>query len=313
MKILVTGAAGFVGRHLVRELLAAGHAVATTDALPAGHPATADLPDYAPADLRDAAALRALVAAARPDAAIHLAAISFVPDAAKDPALLDAVNVGGPCNLAEALLAEAPGARLAFVSTAQVYGAAAAPVPGAAPLGEDAPLRPASPYARSKADAERALARLAAERGLRLVVLRPANHTGPGQSPKFVAPSFARQALAAARGQLREIRVGNLGSVRDFSDVRDVAAAYRLALERGADGAVYNVSSGALLRIGDLLARLLELAGAAGTPVAEDPALWRPADAVPALSTARLRADTGWAPRIPIERTLGDLLAASGA
>ena len=85
--------------------------------------------------------------------------------------------------------------------------------------------------------------------------------------------------------------------------------AYRLALERGRDGAVYNVSSGAMLRIGDLLSRLLALAGAAGTPVVEDPALWRPADAVPALSTGRLRADTGWEPEIPIERTLRDLLA----
>jgi len=307
LRILVTGAAGFAGRHLVRELLAAGHEVATTDAMPAGHPATAGLPDYAPADLRDAAALRALVRATRPDGAIHLAAISFVPDAAKDPALLEGVNVGGPVNLAEALLAEAPAARLLFVSSAQVYGASAAS--GAPALGEDAPLRPETPYARSKAEAERALARLAAARGLRLSTVRPANHTGPGQSPKFVAPAFARQALAAARGELREIRVGNLESVRDFSDVRDVVRAYRLALERGADGATYNISSGALLRIGDLLSRLLELAGAAGTPIVPDPALFRPTDAVPALSTERLRADTGWEPEIPIERTLRDLLA----
>lgn len=303
MKILVTGAAGFAGRHLVRELLAAGHDVRTTDAAPA-----ADLPGYAPADLRDADALRALVRAARPDAAIHLAAISFVPDAAKDPDLLRDVNVGGPVRLAEALLDEAPAARLAFVSSAQVYGTA---LPGdPAELDERAPLRPASPYARSKADAERALAELAAARGLRLVVLRPANHTGPGQAPKFVAPAFARQALAAARGSLREIRVGNLDSVRDFSDVRDVVRAYRLAVERGVDGGTYNVSSGAMLRIGDLLSRLLGLAGApADVAVRCDPALFRPADAVPRLSTARLRAETGWSPAVPLDRTLRDLLA----
>lgn len=307
LRVLVTGAAGFAGRHLVRELLSAGHAVATTDAAPAAAAAAAGLPGYTPADLRDAAALRALVRAARPDAAVHLAAISFVPDAAKDPALLDAVNVGGPLNLAKALLSEAPAARLLFVSSAQVYGPAAPA--GAPPLGEDAPLHPATPYARSKTEAERELARLAADRGLRLLVARPANHTGPGQSPKFVAPAFARQALAAARGQLREIRVGNLESVRDFSDVRDVARAYRLLLERGGDGDTFNISSGALLRVGDLLSRLLALAGAGGTPVAEDPALWRPADAVPALSTARLRARTGWEPAFSIDRTLRDLLA----
>ena len=307
MKILVTGAAGFAGRHLVRELLAAGHEVRTTDAAPA-----ADLPGYVQADLRDGDALRALVRAARPDAAIHLAAISFVPDAAKDPELLRDVNVGGPVRLAEAILGEAPDARLAFVSTAQVYGTASAAA-DAPPLDEDAPAAPASPYARSKAEAERALAALAASRGLRLLVLRPANHTGPGQSPKFVAPAFARQALAAARGELREIKVGNLESVRDFSDVRDVARAYRLALERGADGGIYNVSSGAMMKIGDLLSRLLALAGAPDAAVVPDPALWRPTDAVPRLSTGRLRADTGWEPAIPVETTLRDLLADAAA
>lgn len=308
-RVLVTGAAGFAGRHLVRELLAAGHAVATTDAAPADAPAAAGLPAYAPADLRDAAALRALVRAARPDAAVHLAAVSFVPDGDRDPSLLLSVNIAGTRNLAEALLAERPGARLLFVSSAQVYGTA--PAPGGAPapaFTEESPLLPLSLYAVTKAACEDLLRGLAAARGLDVVVARPGNHTGPGQSPKFVAVSFARQVLAAARGEASEIRVGNLDSLRDFSDVRDVVRAYRLLLERGRSGAAYNVTSGTVVRIGALLERLQALAGTAA-PAVVDPALYRPTDACQNLRADRLRAETGWAPARSLDETLRDILS----
>lgn len=303
-RVLVTGAAGFVGRHLVRELESAGHKVATTDALPADAPAAAGLPGYAPADLRDPAAMRALVRAARPDAVVHLAGVSFVPDGARDPTLALSVNIGGTWNLAEALAAEAPRARLLFVSTAQVYGTRPSP----APFREDSPLRPLSLYAVTKAAGESLLLARQAAGSLDALVARPGNHTGPGQSPKFVAPAFARQVLAARRGEIAAIRVGNLDSVRSFADVRDVVRAYRLLLEKGASGGVYNVAADANVRIGDLLSRLLALAGCSA-PVETDPALWRPTDACQDIDTSRLRADTGWAPALSLDDTLRDLLA----
>lgn len=307
-RVLVTGAAGFVGRHLVRELESAGHAVATTDAVPADAPAAAGLPDYAAADLRDAEAMGALVRGVRPDAVVHLAGVSFVPGAARDPSLALSVNVGGTWTLAEALRAEAPRARLLFVSTAQVYGT----LPSASPLREDSPLRPLSLYAVTKVAGESLLLARHAAEGFDAVVARPGNHTGPGQSPKFVAPAFARQVLAAKRGEVSALRVGNLDSVRSFADVRDVVRAYRLLLERGASGGVYNVASPANVRIGDLLGRLRALAGC-DAPVETDPALWRPTDACPDLDVSRLRADTGWAPAFSLDDTLRDLLADAAA
>ena len=303
-RVLVTGAAGFVGHHLVRELESSGHEVATTDALPPEAPAAAGLPDYSRADLRDAEVMRALVRATRPDAVVHLAGVSFVPDGARDPSLALTVNIGGTWTLAEALAAEAPRARLLFVSTAQVYGT----IPSPAPLREESPMRPLSLYAVTKVAGESLLLARHAAGTLDAVVARPGNHTGPGQTPKFVAPAFARQVLAAKRGEVSALRVGNLDSVRSFADVRDVVLAYRLLLERGVPGGVYNVASPANVRIGELLDRLRALAGC-DAPVETDPALWRPTDACPDLDVSRLRADTGWAPAFSLDDTLRDLLA----
>lgn len=303
-RVLVTGAAGFVGHHLVRELESSGHEVATTDALQPDAPAAHGLPDYSTADLRDGESMRALVRATRPDAVVHLAGVSFVPDGARDPSLALTVNIGGTWTLAEALAAEAPRARLLFVSTAQVYGT----IPSPAPLREESPLRPLSLYAVTKVAGESLLLARHAAGTLDAVVARPGNHTGPGQTPKFVAPAFARQVLSAKRGEIAALRVGNLDSIRSFADVRDVVRAYRLLLERGVPGGVYNVASPANVRIGDLLGRLRALAGC-DAPVETDPALWRPTDACPDLDVSRLRADTGWAPAFSLDDTLRDLLA----
>ena len=303
-RVLVTGAAGFVGHHLVRELESSGHEVATTDALQPDAPAAHGLPDYSTADLRDGESMRALVRATRPDAVVHLAGVSFVPDGARDPSLALTVNIGGTWTLAEALAAEAPRARLLFVSTAQVYGT----IPSPAPLREESPLRPLSLYAVTKVAGESLLLARHAAGTLDAVVARPGNHTGPGQTPKFVAPAFARQVLSAKRGEVSALRVGNLDSIRSFADVRDVVRAYRLLLERGASGGVYNVASPANVRIGDLLDRLRALAGC-DAPVETDPALWRPTDSCPVLDVSRLRADTGWAPAFSLDDTLRDLLA----
>ena len=310
-RVLVTGAAGFAGCHLVRELTASGHEVSCLDAVPASSSAVSGLPDYSEVDLRDAGAVRAAVARAAPDAVVHLAAVSFVPDAASDPGHLWAVNIGGVINVAEAILAERPAARLLFVSSAQVYGTAAN-AGGEEPFTERSPLLPISLYAVSKVADEAFVRGCHVARSLDCVVARPGNHTGPGQSPKFVAVSFARQILAVAKGEAKgPIRVGNLDSVRDFSDVRDVVRAYRLMLERGRSGAVYNVSSGTVVTIGELFDRLRRLCGVDVEAVRDD-AFWRPTDRCTALCTDALRADTGWKPEISLDRTLSDILESLG-
>lgn len=303
-RVLVTGAAGFVGHHLVAELAAHGHSVSTTDALPVGHPATAGLPDYRSGDLRDPDALRAIVRDANPDAVIHLAGIAFVPDGGKDPSLILGVNLAGTANVADAILTEVPKARMLFISSAQVYGTTVA---SDTPIRETDPLRPLSLYAITKAAGELALAGRAQAAGLDFVTARPANHIGPGQSPKFVVSAFAKKVLEAKAGRLSRIPTGNLESVRDFTDVRDVVRAYRLLLENGRSGEAYNIAANRPLRIGDMLGKLQTLAGVS-VPTETDPALYRPTDACQAYDTAKLAADTGWRPEIPLDRTLADIL-----
>ncbi len=310
MRTIVTGAAGFAGHHLVRELLASGHTPISADAAPPSSPSAADLPDYHQVDLRDPGAIWRFVRDCRPDACVHLAAVSYVPDSDRDPSLALSVNVGGTLSLADALHDEAPRARLLFVSSAQVYGAShgAAGADAAAPIPETAPLRPLSLYAVTKVAAELALLARAETCGQDVVIVRPGNHTGPGQSTKFVAPAFAEQLLEVAVGKKASVAVGNLDSVRDFSDVRDVVRAYRLLLEKGRTATAYNVSGGARVRIGELLERLQTTIGVSAQTVRDETA-WRPTDICNPLDTSRIHADTGWEPRFPLDRTLADLVA----
>ncbi|MFP4057821.1 MAG: GDP-mannose 4,6-dehydratase [Candidatus Brocadiia bacterium] len=301
MRTLVTGATGFAGRHLCRRLLEAGHEVVGTrlaDGEQAPHP-------LATCDVRDAQAVDALLARTRPDAIVHLAAIARVQDAAEAPHLAFATNVRGTQNLLESAAAHAPRATLLVVSSAEVYGAVPAE---ALPIRESQPLAPARIYGLTKAAAE-CLCAAYADR-LRAVVLRPFNHIGPGQSPRFVASSFARQvADIEARRAEPVLRVGNLEARRDFTDVRDVARAYALALDRCVPNTPYNVCSGRAVPVRRLLDLLLGMSDAA-IRVEPDPARMRPGD-VPALegSPERFAAATGWAPRFDLERTLADLLA----
>ncbi len=301
-KILITGAAGFVGRHLIRELQSHGHDVFTTDALP-----TADIPAYRQTELRNRDALKTLVRETKPDACIHLGAISFVPDGDTNPEVLLAVNIAGTVNLAEAIRSETPQCRLLFVSTAQVYGPVTSIRAANVPIRENAPLLPLSMYAISKAAAEHAVLAFGSAYGIETLIARPANHTGPGQSPKFVAVSFAQQVVAAKRGGCREVRVGNLDSVRDFTDVRDVVKAYRLIVERGQSGLAYNITTNARVRIGELLDKLQKVVRVE-PKVVVDPALYRPSDASLKLDVSRLREHTSWIPEYTLDQTLADIV-----
>jgi nucleoside-diphosphate-sugar epimerase len=284
VQALVTGAAGFVGRHLMPRLGAAGYAV---------HGVDREL------DVRDAPALAELVRRIRPDAIVHLAAASSVALSEAEPEQCARVNFLGTRNLLEAACAGAPRARILLIGSGEQYGPAD---PAAGAFRESAPLRPRSAYARSKACADLLAAGYAAD-GLDLVRVRAFNHTGAGQSDAFVAASFAKQAAEiAARRREPVLRVGNLEAVRDFLDVEDVADAYLRLLDPRVPAGAYNVASGTPRRIGDLLERLLRIAGIAPR-VEVDPARLRPADASVGDAT-RLREATGWEPRVPFELTL---------
>jgi GDP-4-dehydro-6-deoxy-D-mannose reductase len=294
-RILVTGANGFVGRHLLPAL--AAH-------LPGAEPVPAR------ADLADAGAVEAEVRRVRPEGCVHLAAVSAVGAAREDPDRAWRVNVLGTLALARALLAHAPACLLVFASSADAYGAS---FQGGAALAEDAPLAPLNPYAATKAAADLALGAMVPD-GLRVVRVRAFNHTGPGQAPLFAVPAFARQAARVRAGlQAPVLQVGNLEPRRDFLDVRDVCAAYALCLARGGAlpwGAVLNLASGEARRIGDVLDAVLGAAGVEAR-IETSAARVRGTGDVPVArgDAALARRVLGWSPRVPWPETLRDVVA----
>lgn len=298
MKAAVTGARGFVGRHLEAHLHDEGDDVATLD-----------LGGTSPVDVTDAAAVTARVHDIAPDALYHLAALTHVDRSWEDPRSVFRVNVEGTANVLAACRS-AGVRRVVVVGSAEQYGRVGE---DALAIREDEPLRPLSPYARSKAAAE-ALALAESARGdVEVVCVRAFNHTGPGQSTAFLVPALAARVVAAERLGHDDVAVGNVEPVRDVTDVRDVVRAYRLLARHGEPGAVYNVCSGTGVRVAELAERLLALAQRP-LRLRVDPDLVRAVD-VPALvgDPARLRAATGWTPAIPLDRTLADVLAEARA
>jgi GDP-4-dehydro-6-deoxy-D-mannose reductase len=250
------------------------------------------------ADLRDAAATRAVVAGARPDVVYHLAARAHVGESWIDPAGTLHDNVSMTLNVLEAVRTEAPEATVVAVASGEVYGR-----PERLPVDESAPLRPQNPYAVSKASADLLAGFYADAHGLRVIRARAFNHAGPGQAPIYAIASFAKQVAESAR-----IVTGNPDTRRDYTDVRDVVRAYRLLAERAEPG-VYNVCSGRTASAAELVAALAEAAGVAVEHVV-DPALVRAHEMMELRgSYERLRAATGWEPEIPLTRTLSDSLA----
>lgn len=278
MRVVVTGANGFLGRHLAAALVAGGDEVVGVSLergeLPASVP-------FVRADVTDAAAIARAVDDAAPDAVVHLAALSHVGDSWRRIPDYYAVNILGTEHVARA----ARGRRWIFSSSAEIYGA----VPESEqPIAESRPAAPRSPYALTKAVAERAALAAGA------IVVRSFNLVGAGQLASFALPSFAQQLAEIARGDAPPVlRVGNLAARRDFVDVLDAVAAFRLLLARGDAGTVYNLASGRAPSIAEMLERLRALSGVAA-PVEVDPGRVRPLD-VPLLrgDASRLEA-LGW-------------------
>ncbi len=301
MRVLVTGGAGFAGRHAIHELSGQGHAAYCFDQVESHQPEAAGA---FCGDLLDIDALRACIRSSSADACLHLAGMAFVPQAWEQPRDVMRVNVEGTLSVLMAFRAENPAARVLCVTSSEVYGRDPRPC-----VREDAPLTPSNLYGVSKAAADVSARLYAKEFGMSVLTVRPQNHMGPGQSSRFVVSAFAEQ-LAQLQQQQSDgpIHVGNLASKRDFADVRDVVRAYRLLLESGTPGEAYNVASGTAIPVGTLLDVLCEVAGFAPERVV-DPDRYRPTDEPPLLSIEKIASAVGWRPRIPLKDTLRDIYA----
>jgi GDP-4-dehydro-6-deoxy-D-mannose reductase len=256
-------------------------------------------------DVTDPRLLGPALADAAPDAVIHLAAMSSVARSWQEPALCYRLNFLGTRSLLECVGRRCADARILLIGSADQYSPVSGDPGDAGPFDENTPLRPRSPYARTKAAAEM-LGGAAAAEGLDVVRVRAFNHTGAGQADAFVVSSFARQVAAIRAGRQAPImRVGNLESVRDFLHVDDVIDAYVALLDRAVPADVYNVAGGIATPIQAVLDRLIELADIE-PHVETDPERFRPTDWLVGDAT-RIRTVTGWRPSIPLDAILREL------
>ena len=298
MRALVTGADGFVGRWLTEHLEAAGD-----DVWRATGSHGEDGPRRRRIELLDRSSLTEAIDWAAPEAIYHLAAISFGPDVGADIGSAIDVTVRGTAYVLEAARARSPAPVVFIPSSSEVYGA-----PAEQPVRESLPLEPVNAYGATKVAQETLALAAHRELGLPVVVARAFNHVGPGQRESFVVAAFAAQLAEIAAGRSEPVmRVGNLDAERDLSDVRDVVRAYRALVAGRHVGRPVNVASGRSTRIGDVLDRLISLAGH-DVRVEVDPGLLRRAD-VPVIrgSVDELVALTGWRPIHDLEVTLGEV------
>jgi GDP-4-dehydro-6-deoxy-D-mannose reductase len=307
VRALVTGAAGFVGRHLVAELLSSGH-------VPGGvvHPSDGGRGSLGPGievfplDILDEGALRDAFRRFEPDAVFHLAAFSNPEGSRKEARRTLETNAIGAHNLLSAANESGRRPRMLLVGSAQQYGDVP---PEGQPLSEEREQKPLTPYAVSKTTQEILGLRAFWSGELPVYLTRSFNHTGPGQSDTYVASSFARQVAEVEKGAREpSIRVGNLSARRDFTDVRDVAAAYTAIVERGQPGRPYNVCRGEAVAMGEVLDELLRQSRVP-VQIVVDPERYHAVDAPLIVGDPRrLAADTGWSPKYSLSETLRDLL-----
>jgi GDP-4-dehydro-6-deoxy-D-mannose reductase len=300
MRCLITGATGFVGRHLADALMAAGHQVEGL----ARRPADTPFPVHT-GDLTRRVDIEKTLNSVRPDWVVHLAAFANVGASFKDPAAAWTGNLTATQELYAAIQRSGVRPRILHVSTCAVYGDLP---PGVSAFTEDAPLRPTSPYAASKAAADLLAYQQMHNYGLDIVRVRPFNHIGPGQAADYAAASFARQIAAAERGGSTVIVGKDLSPYRDLTDVRDMVRAYIRLLEVGRKGEVYNAGSGQMYQIRDVMHRLVKLARVSVT-VDEQGDPDRTGDTkMTAADTRKLRSETGWTPTYSLDQSLADIL-----
>jgi len=310
-RALITGITGFAGSHLADYLLAEQPDVEVYGT----HRWRSQMDNIrqlegkvqlVEADLRDLTSVSRALEISRPDYVFHLAAQSFVPTSWNAPGDTLATNVIGQTNIFEALRALKLDPAIQIACSSEEYGLV---LPDEVPIKETNPLRPLSPYAVSKVAQDYLAYQYFQSYGIRSVRTRGFNHTGPRRGEVFVTSNFARQVARIEAGKQEPVlRVGNLDAVRDFTDVRDMVRGYWLAATRAKPGEVYNLASGKGITVRAMLDMLLASARIA-VRVETDPARLRPSDVEVLIGDySKFHADTGWEPRIPFERTLGDLL-----
>jgi GDP-4-dehydro-6-deoxy-D-mannose reductase len=292
VRSLITGGRGFVGSWLAEHLSGLGDEVVRIDQ---------------EVEITDPDALLAAVRVAAPDAIYHLAALTHVGQSWDEPLRVLEVNVVGTAALLAAARECGTEPRVLVTSSAEVYGAVTDP--GRLPLREGSPTAPLTPYAASKLAAEAVVTQAFLAHGQQVITVRPFNHIGPGQAPSFAVAALAKRIVDAERSGAGAIPVGNLSARRDFTDVRDVVRAYRLLVESGTPGEIYNVCSGRDVSIEEIAQSLLALAGSP-LELETDPSLVRAVE-VPVLrgDPARLQDATGWKPEISLEETLADVMS----
>ncbi len=304
MRILITGASGFVGQHLSRLLISCRHEVFGTflTGNRAGLPSGVKM---LRCDLRHANEVRSVVQDVQPQQVYHLAALSSVKDSFENARLVYESNFWGTFNVLDAVRAAQPSARVLLVSSGHCYG----PVKRShLPIKETEPLHPDSPYGVSKAAADMLGGQFFHNYGLKVIRARPFNHTGPGQSPHFVCSDFARQFATIELGISSPlVRIGNIFARRDFSDVRDVVQAYVMLIAKGNPGEAYNVGSGRAVALRQILAILQSICPRKVQIEVEKQRLRRGETTVSFCSIRKLKQATGWHPKFDLRDTLQDL------
>jgi len=307
-KAFITGLTGFAGKHLASHLLESGFEVSGTylTAESVQEMRNRDQIDLHQLDLIDREKTYSILESVKPDYIFHLAAIASPRESFRDPMNTFTTNISGELNIFEAIrkldLFET---KTLIISSAEIYGHVN---PSDLPMDEETPYMPTNPYAVSKITQDYLALMYHLTHKLKIVRVRPFNHVGPGQAPIFAISAFAKKIVEVEKGRQSVMKIGNLTSKRDFTDVRDMVKAYLLALEKGEDGQVYNLGSGKSHKMADILDMMIAMSESE-IKTEEDQSLMSPSDDPELLcDSSKFTKLTGWKVEIPIEKTLQDTL-----
>lgn len=305
-KVLITGIAGFAGSHLAERLIR--HSEVWGLHIDANLSNLAGIPgiNLIECDLTDYGKLRSIIEKLKPHSIYHLAGQSMPSFSFGHPGETLRTNIFSTLNIFEAVTECSPETVVLNIGSGDEYGDVRE---NELPVNEKAELRPLNPYAVSKVTQDLLAFQYWKSKGLRAVRARPFNHIGPRQSEAFVTAEFAKRIAEIEAGKLKEktLMVGNLDAAKDFSDVRDMVAAYELLVEKGSPGEVYNICSGTAYRIKDIAEKLLSFSEE-NIEIVQDPSKKRPTDTIAIYGDNSRVRSLGWSPRHTVDETLKNLL-----